>query len=161
MPTSYNLSTISQLLVTRRQTLCVAESCTGGLVGAACTALAGSSTWFNGGAIVYQNFLKEQLLGVSSEVLKIQGAVSEECVIQMGLGANQLFETNWSIAGSGIAGPGGSSKDNPVGLVYIGVCGPKYHRVSENFFTGDRQEVRLQAVSKSFEMLVKALQTPS
>ena len=151
------VTTIAQLLLTRHETLSVAESCTGGLLGAACTALAGSSAWFNGGAIVYQNFLKEQLLKVPAYILENQGAVSKECVNHMGIGANALFKTHWSLSVSGIAGPSGGTPDKPVGLVYIGVCGPNYHLVSQNFFKGNRHEVRSQATHTAFTMLYTAL----
>ncbi len=103
-------------------TLSTAESCTGGYISHLITRHAGSSAVFKGGAVAYANSLKQNILGVSENTLQTHGAVSEETVKEMALGAIKYFETDYSIAVSGIAGPSGATKDKPVGTVYIAVA---------------------------------------
>jgi nicotinamide-nucleotide amidase len=117
-------SVVGQLLRDRGQTLSVAESCTGGGLGALLTETPGSSDFFAGGAIAYSNAVKMSLLGVGRDVLLQLGAVSEPVAKQMALGAKQQFRTDWSLSITGIAGPGGGSAHKPVGLVYIGLAAP-------------------------------------
>ena len=106
------------------QTLGVAESCTGGGLGAALTAVPGSSSVFEGGVIAYSNAVKQQLLGVPQDVLDRHGAVSEQVVIAMAQGVRQRLACDWGVAISGVAGPGGGTADKPVGLVHLAVAGP-------------------------------------
>ena len=105
-------------------TLAVAESCTGGAIGAALTAVPGSSAVFAGGVIAYSNAVKQRQLGVPSDLLERHGAVSDAVVMAMAEGVRDRLETDWGLAVSGIAGPGGGSDEKPVGLVHVAVAGP-------------------------------------
>ena len=110
---------IQRLLISRHQTLATAESCTGGRIAAALTAVAGSSSYFQGGLVAYQNEVKERLLEVSPETIEEHDVVSREVVEQMVLGACRLFGTDYAIATSGYAGPGGGTTDIPTGTIWI------------------------------------------
>ncbi|MBW4554291.1 MAG: competence/damage-inducible protein A [Aphanocapsa sp. GSE-SYN-MK-11-07L] len=117
-------SVVGQLLQARHQTLSVAESCTGGGLGEMITQVPGSSGYFWGGAIAYDNRVKTALLGVEPEVLAQHGAVSGAVAEQMATGVRSRLGTTWSLSVTGIAGPEGGSPEKPVGLVYIGLAGP-------------------------------------
>lgn len=112
------------LLQQQQQTLAVAESCTGGGLGQMLTTISGSSTYFRGGIIAYDNQVKVDLLGVDSSLLAEFGAVSEAVAIAMALGVQQLLHTDWALSITGIAGPGGGTATKPVGLVYLGLATP-------------------------------------
>ncbi|MEO0455003.1 MAG: competence/damage-inducible protein A [Cyanobacteria bacterium P01_A01_bin.114] len=113
---------VGALLTARQQTLAVAESCTGGGLGKSLTAVAGSSSYFLGGVIAYDNQVKEKLLGVHPDTLAKVGAVSAEVAEQMAVGARQCLGTDWGLSVTGIAGPGGGTPNKPVGLVFIGLA---------------------------------------
>jgi nicotinamide-nucleotide amidase len=115
---------VLELLRERGQTLAVAESCTGGGIGAALAAVPGASDVFLGGVIAYANAVKQELLGVPAEALAAHGAVSDPVAIAMAEGACRTTRADWAIAVTGIAGPGGGSTEKPVGLVHIAVAGP-------------------------------------
>ena len=115
-------SIIINLLKSRKETLAVAESCTGGRLGSTITSVPGSSEVFIGGIIAYQNIIKENLLGVSKKTLQEYGAVSEEVAKEMAEGALNRFGTDWAIAISGLAGPGGATETKSVGLIYIAIA---------------------------------------
>lgn len=117
-------SVVGELLRSHHQTLSVAESCTGGGLGQLITQVGGSSAYFLGGVISYDNAVKINLLGVDREVLAQQGAVSAPVAEQMALGVKQRLQTDWGLSITGIAGPGGGSSEKPVGLVYIGLATP-------------------------------------
>ncbi|MEF9948171.1 MAG: CinA family protein [Comamonas sp.] len=104
--------------------LATAESCTGGMIAAACTDLAGSSQWFDRGFVTYSNEAKTEMLGVPAELIAKHGAVSEEVVRAMAEGAIRYSRAQVSIAVTGIAGPGGGSAEKPVGTVWVGVKTP-------------------------------------
>ncbi|HEX7510996.1 MAG TPA: nicotinamide-nucleotide amidohydrolase family protein, partial [Chitinivibrionales bacterium] len=110
---------LGALLIEKGLTLSVAESCTGGMIGAAITSVAGSSKYFKGGVIAYANEIKEKVLGVPKELLETKGAVSAEVVEVMARGVAELCKTQCGIAVSGIAGPDGGTDEKPVGLVFI------------------------------------------
>ena len=117
-------SAVLDQLGRKQQTLAVAESCTGGGIGAALTAVPGSSSVFAGGVIAYSNAVKQRQLGVSAELLDQHGAVSDAVVMAMARGVRDRLETDWGLAVSGVAGPGGGSPEKPVGLVHLAVAGP-------------------------------------
>ena len=117
-------SVVLERLRQRKQTLAVAESCTGGGLGAELTAVPGSSDVLLGGVIAYSNALKQNLLGVSLQLLDQFGAVSDPVAQSMAEGVRRLTGSDWSMAVTGIAGPGGGTDEKPVGLVYIAVAGP-------------------------------------
>ncbi len=112
---------IQHALTGRRQTLATAESCTGGRVAAALTAVPGSSAYFEGGIVAYQNEVKTRFLGVSAETILRHGVVSRQVVEQMVAGCCRMFHTDWAIATSGCAGPDGGSEAVPVGTIWIAV----------------------------------------
>ena len=117
-------SVVLDRLRQHNHTLAVAESCTGGAIGAALTAVPGSSAVFAGGVIAYSNAVKQRQLGVPSDLLERHGAVSDAVVMAMAEGVRDRLETDWGLAVSGIAGPGGGSDEKPVGLVHVAVAGP-------------------------------------
>ena len=117
-------SVVLKQLKSHRQTLAVAESCTGGGIGAALTAVPGSSASFIGGVIAYSNAVKQRQLGVPSDQLERCGAVSDEVARAMAEGVRERLETDWGLAVTGIAGPGGGTPEKPVGLVHVALAGP-------------------------------------
>ena len=138
-------------------TIGTAESCTGGLVGKILTDLGGSSGYYQGGIISYANSVKEQVLGVSSETLATHGAVSEETAREMVEGVFRVLCTDYAIATTGIAGPGGGSQEKPVGLVYIGIGTPRGITVHKEIFIGDRASIRNSVVERAIQYVYKEL----
>lgn len=134
-----------------------AESCTGGLVGKTLTDLGGSSGYYQGGIISYANTVKEQVLGVSSDTLATYGAVSEETAKEMVEGVFRVLRTDYAIATTGIAGPGGGSKEKPVGLVYIGIGTPRGITVYKEIFIGDRTSIRNSVAERAIQYVYKEL----
>jgi PncC family amidohydrolase len=152
-----NISLLSKrvgiLLKKKRLTLAVAESCTGGLLGGAITEIAGSSAYFMGGVISYDNRIKSRILKVSPVTLRKQGAVSGETVVAMARGVQKLMGVDCAVAVSGIAGPGGGTKEKPVGLVYIGIAVKKHLFTFECKFGGNRRRIREKAVETALGLL--------
>ena len=136
-------SVVGKLLSDRNFTLAVAESCTGGGLGAMLTETPGSSHYFLGGIISYADRVKQNLLNVNLEDLEKQGAVSATVAEQMALGAKQSLQADWGIGITGIAGPGGGTESKPVGLVYIGLAAPDCKTVSQEYHFGDRRVRKL------------------
>lgn len=128
------------------KTLATAESCTGGGIGAALTAISGSSAVYKGGIISYTNEIKENLLGVPAEVLEKYGAVSEPVAQAMAEGARSRLQTDIAVSVTGLAGPGGDEYGNPVGTVFIGYADDSRSYAKEYHFSGDRETVRQQAI---------------
>ena len=135
--------------------LATAESCTGGWVAQTVTALAGSSSWFDAGFVTYSNRAKERMLGVQAQTLIEHGAVSEAVVLQMAKGACANSSASYSVAISGVAGPGGGSDDKPVGTVWIAWMTPEKTATKKFLFDGDRKSVRKQAVAEALQGLLK------
>ena len=142
-----------ELLKAQRLTCATAESCTGGGVGSAITAVPGSSAVFAGGVISYSNEVKRDVLGVDAEALDEFGAVSPEVAAQMAAGARRLLKTDLAVSLTGIAGPDGGSEEKPVGLVWFGLSTAKGTRTEKAIFRGDRAQVRAQAVVHALGML--------
>ncbi len=147
---------VGELLKERRFTLSVAESCTGGLISARLVNIPGSSEYFLGGVVVYSNELKKKLLGVKEETLEKFGAVSFQTCSEMLEGLRERFGSDSGIAVTGIAGPGGSER-KPEGLTYIGVYLQDNQIIEENLFEGSRNEKRLKASQRSFDLLIRML----
>lgn len=138
---------LGEQLLQRNWRIATAESCTGGGVAAAITAISGSSAWFEYGIVSYANAAKEKLLGVSSETLAREGAVSEAVVIEMVRGVLALSGADIAVAISGVAGPGGGSVEKPVGTVWFAWATATGEIKTElKWFDGDRAEVQKQAV---------------
>lgn len=135
-------------LTRRRLVISTAESCTGGLIAKLFTDLPGSSDWFDCSFITYSNESKSKMLGVDVEVLKNSGAVSQPVVTAMAEGAIKNSAANIAVATSGIAGPGGGTREKPVGMVWIAWAGRRYDTYSQCFyFDGDRDSIREQAAA--------------
>lgn len=151
---------VGTLLHNRGETVAVAESCTGGGLGQALTEQAGSSAYFMGGVIAYDNRVKQALLGVEAEALATQGAVSDIVACQMATGVRSRLGTDWGVSITGIAGPGGGSDEKPVGLVYIGVAGPDGTVSSQPYrfgASGGRDWVRLLSIQSALDQLRRQL----
>lgn len=130
---------IGRLLQGTGMTISTAESCTGGMIASLLTSVPGSSEYFLGSVVSYANSVKNAVLGVSESIIAGHGAVSGECVAEMAQGVRKLTGSDFSIATSGIAGPGGGSTDKPVGLVWIGVSSQKGTETFRMQFKGDRK----------------------
>jgi nicotinamide-nucleotide amidase len=150
-------SVLLDLLRVRKQTLAVAESCTGGLLGGRITNVPGSSDVFLGGVISYANSVKVAQLGVPAETLRLHGAVSRECALEMARGTRELVNADWALSVTGVAGPGGGSDEKPVGLVYLGCSGPGFEEIEERRFGGSRESIRIRSVVAALALLRKGL----
>ena len=153
------LTAIAAALLARRQTLATAESCTGGLLGAALTRRPGSSAWYAGGVVAYANELKIRLLGVSPDILAARGAVSAATARAMAAGARRRCRTAYAVAVTGIAGPGGGTRAKPVGLVYIAVATPRASAVYRHRFAGSRARIRAAAAAAALRHVRDALKS--
>lgn len=134
-----------------------AESCTGGRVASAFTAILGVSSVFNGSVVSYSNAIKHQWLGVENSIFEEFGAVSRECVEQMLRGVAKMTKSDYAIATSGIAGPDGGSELKPVGTVYIGVLTSDTIKITHNLFDGNREDIQTQATIRAIDMLYEQL----
>ncbi len=131
------------------------ESCTGGLVGGALTAISGASDAFAGGLMTYSDELKNRLVGVQRETLDEHGAVSSQVAAHMAMGGVSVLGVNRSVSITGIAGPGGGTEDKPVGTVWFGLAvgGQEEVKCSLAQFDGDREAVRMQSVLTALSLL--------
>jgi nicotinamide-nucleotide amidase len=129
---------IGRLLKSNKSSLCTCESCTGGEIAHLLTTVPGSSAYYKGSVIAYDNDVKRQLLGVSEELLNKYGAVSEEVVKEMAAGARRLFKTEFAVATSGIAGPDGGTSAKPVGTIWMAVASEKGIAAEKRVFGNDR-----------------------
>ncbi len=145
---------LGQLLRKRKMQCAVAESCTGGSLAAAITDVPGSSQWFDRGFVTYTNRAKEEMLGVSADLIALHGAVSGETACAMAHGAMVTSDAEISVAITGIAGPGGGTTEKPVGTVWIAWAGDKQETYRQCFhFRGNREAIRQQAVLKALQGL--------
>lgn len=139
----------------RKRTLCTAESCTGGGIGAALTSVPGSSEVFLGGIISYTNGVKNRILGVPGELLDTLGAVSAPVAEAMALGARRAIGADLAISVTGLAGPGGDEYGNPVGTVFLGFSDGRRTLSREYHFPGDREQVRTAAVREALALVLE------
>jgi len=138
-----------------------AESCTGGLISAACTDLAGSSNWFERGFVTYSNAAKTEMLGVDAGLIERHGAVSEAVARAMAQGAVTRSHAQVAVAVTGVAGPGGGSADKPVGTVWFGWATPAGTITEMKRFDGDRAGVRQATVAHALARLLELLALPA
>ncbi len=151
------LPAIAGCLLRRGWRMATAESCTGGMIAAACTDLAGSSRWFDGGLVTYAVPWKERLLGVEEESVRLHGVVSKTVVAQMLRGLRERQDVQAGVAVSGIAGPGGAEPGKPVGTVVVGAFAGETAVVEMRHFPGGRGQVRQAAVGCALGLLLRLL----
>jgi nicotinamide-nucleotide amidase len=146
---------VGELLAKRGETLCTAESCTGGLIGKYLTDVPGSSRYFLGGIVSYSNDAKQRLLDTAANELATHGAVSQPVARAMATGARTRFASDYALAVTGIAGPTGGTQEKPVGLVYIALAGPQEVLVREFRFGRDapREMIRERAARTALNLL--------
>ena len=155
-----DLTHIAAQLQARGWMLATAESCTGGMIAAACTDLAGSSQWFERGFVSYSNAAKTELLGVPADLIAQHGAVSEAVARAMAQGALVHSHAQASLAVTGVAGPGGGSADKPVGTVWFGWCVAGQMHSELQHFAGDRAAVRRATLCHALARLAGWLPAP-
>lgn len=139
------------------KTLVTAESCTGGGIGAALTAVPGSSAVYKGGIICYTNWVKQNILCVGESTLAECGAVSEAVALQMAEGARNVLQADIALSVTGLAGPSGDEYGNPVGTVFIGYCDEQKVYAKKFCFAGDREAVRTQAIKAALKIVLNEL----
>jgi nicotinamide-nucleotide amidase len=152
---------LAQALLARRWMLATAESCTGGMIAAACTDLSGSSNWFERGFVTYSNEAKIELLGVDPAMIAQHGAVSEVVARAMAFGAVRHSKAQVSVAVTGVAGPTGGSADKPVGTVWFGFQVDGRLTSETRLFNGDRAAVRDATLRHALHRTVQLLSTPA
>ncbi len=155
----YSCGLVADLLLKKQLRLVTAESCTGGLIAAACTDLAGSSAWFERGFVTYSNAAKTELLDVPERVLRRAGAVCGPVAQAMAEGALAHSHAQVAVAVTGVAGPSGGSPAKPVGTVWFGFALPGQVLTEKCHFDGDRAAVRQATVRHALTRLVQLLQT--
>jgi nicotinamide-nucleotide amidase len=154
---SDQVASLARLLLEHKLKLVTAESCSGGLIAAACTDLAGSSAWFERGFVTYSNDAKAELLGVEERLLRRAGAVCEGVARAMVLGALSRSHAQVAVAVTGVAGPTGGSPAKPVGTVWFGFAVPGQLVTEKCHFAGDRAAVRAATVQHAFARLLELL----
>jgi nicotinamide-nucleotide amidase len=157
LSTQHLAEQLAKALLHKQWRMCTAESCTGGLIGGACTDLAGSSLWFDSGFITYSNDAKTALLGVDAALIARRGAVSEQVAAAMLQGALQHTGVQVGVAVTGIAGPTGGSRSKPVGTVWFAFDVPGRSITEKLVFAGDRAAVRAQTVQHALKRLTEML----
>lgn len=158
MRTEFPAAAVVERLKAAGKTVVTAESCTGGGIGQALTAIPGSSAVYLGGVISYTNAVKHAVLGVSDKLLEEKGAVSAETAMAMAVGVRKLLKADYGISVTGLAGPDGDGSGKSVGLVYIGLASASGVRVEAFRFSGHRQSIRAQAVCAALELLSSELE---
>lgn len=150
-------ASLAEILLDKSLQLATAESCTGGLIAATCTALAGSSQWFERGFVTYSNEAKTESLGVDAALIAAHGAVSEPVARAMAFGAVRHSAAQVGVAVTGVAGPTGGSMEKPVGTVWFGFMVQGQLRSEVRHFDGDRAAVRAATVRHALQRLIDAL----
>ncbi len=156
-PLQTEVQALAHTLLAKHWQLALAESCTGGLIAAACTDLAGSSAWFERGFVTYSNASKTDMLGVPADLIAQHGAVSEPVAAAMAQGALQRSRAHIAASVTGIAGPSGATAGKPVGMVCFGFATDQGVHTETQYFAGDRAAVRLQAVGYVLQRLLSTI----
>lgn len=147
---------LSEQLLTKKQTIAVAESCTGGGLANEITKLAGASKVFNGGIIAYANETKEHILSIPSTLLADGQAVSEAVALLMAENCKKLFASTWAISTTGFSGPQGGTAQNPVGTAWVGICGPELKLAKRFYFPNcSRSEHREKTIQHALLLLLE------
>ena len=146
---------VSSKFIQNTLTLSMAESCTGGLIGDRLTNIPGSSAFFLLGITAYDNKAKTKILKVSPKLIKAHGAVSKPVALAMAQGVRRILNTDYGLSVTGIAGPGGGTKNKPVGLVFIGLSQGAKTTVKKFLFKGTRLAIKNQACQTALKMLAK------
>ena len=144
---------VGELLCANHATVSVAESATGGMLGERFTSAPGSSEYFVGGFITYNNAMKTELLGVPAEMLEVHGAVSREVAEAMAAGARRRTGSTYALSITGIAGPGGDSERVPKGTMYVGLADAAGTYVAHRQYLGDRQRIRTFVTQMALDVL--------
>lgn len=152
-----SVPSLARALREQELTCATAESCTGGMIGAALTSLPGSSQWYRGGVIAYANEIKTALLDVPARTLAVHGAVSQPVALAMALGVCRACGADAAMATTGVAGPDGGAPDKPVGTVWIGWALSGRAVARRFLFAGDREAVRRAAVAEACAGLLDLL----
>lgn len=160
LSTQYLQGLVADLLVKNGWMLATAESCTGGMIAAACTDLSGSSQWFERGFVSYSNAAKTELLGVDPALIAQHGAVSEAVARAMAQGALRHSQAQVAVAVTGVAGPSGGTAEKPVGTVWFAWASPYGTHTQVQCFAGDRAAVRSATVTHALHTLGTLLQGP-
>ena len=155
--TDANIKAVAALCISRELQCAVAESCTGGMLGASFTRLPGASRWFAGGVVAYDNRIKTQLLGIEPELLHTHGAVSEQAARRMAQGVRKLLRVHVAVSITGIAGPDGDSPEKPVGFAWIGCALPSAVHARSFQFQGSREQVRRAVCAEALHYLLAQL----
>lgn len=142
----------------KKKTLALAESCTGGLLGHLITQVPGSSDYLKGGVIAYSYEAKEEILKVQRDVLNQYGAVSEQAAIQMAEGARKLFDADYALAVTGIAGPSSDRSEKPVGLTWLAISSGESTRTETHQWQGSRAENKEHSAQAALELLLDVLE---
>lgn len=148
-----SIEQLARLCCKHKVKIATAESCTGGLIAKSCTDMAGSSNWFERGFVTYSNEAKAEMLGVPASIIRDYGAVSEPVAIAMASGALHFSQAQFSVAVTGVAGPGGGSEEKPVGTVWIAVADAVQSQAQCCLFEGDRVAIRQATLQSALEML--------
>ncbi len=148
---------VVETLLKKEMTVAFAESCTGGMLASAIVSVPGASDVLGESYITYSNEAKHELVGVKLKTLRKYDAVSEECAAEMAIGAKKAAGTDCAVSVTGLAGPGGGTKEKPVGLVFIGCCVGKKTIVKRFIFNGDRQAVRERSVISALDLLRRSI----
>ena len=147
-------SVLVETLIRHKMRIATAESCTGGMIAQKITSVPGASKCFDCGVVTYSNDQKMKLLGVSAESLENYGAVSRKTALEMCKGVKELANADFGISVTGIAGPGGGTKEKPVGTVWIGVCSKNIHKAEKFLFDGDRNQVRESTANAAMNRVI-------
>jgi nicotinamide-nucleotide amidase len=149
---------VGELLTSVRMTLAVAESCTGGMLGSWLTAVPGSSAYFLGGVLSYDDSVKVSLLRVPAQLIREHGAVSAESALAMATGVREITGADLGLSITGVAGPGGGTDAKPVGTTFIALADSSSERAEHRIWRGDRAQNREQSVRFALQMLIEYLE---